>query len=158
MKKLVPASWRGPLEELRDRVTGIFDKWMPGGSEPAPTKSLQRLPSSVLTGAMPAIDVGETDDEVLIYAELPGLDRSDFKVELDDKGVVLRGEKRTSRNEKRHDYTLMESSYGSFYRRIPLPCEVKADKVKAKYKGGVLKIRLPKTDEAKTRGVRVKIT
>lgn len=157
MSNLVPASWRESVKELRDRVSSIFDRWLPRRAGQAPTKLQEYRPGDLLSATTPTIDLAETDDEVLVYAEIPGLDRSDFKVELDDRRIVLRGEKKVSREEKKRNYHYVESSYGSFHRAIPLPCKVRFDKAKATYKGGVLKVRLPKTDQAKAQRRRIKV-
>ena len=158
MSNLVPASWRDSVQELRDRVSGVFDRWLPHRAEQAPVKVTEYAPAYLRAATMPAVDLAETDDEVLVHAELPGLDKKDFNVELDGQRIVLRGEKKASREEKKRNYYYAESSYGSFFRAIPLPCEVDGDRAKATYKGGVLDLRLPKTEKAKARTVHVKVT
>ena len=157
MTKLVPASWRDSTEELRERVLSVFDRWRPGRSKQVPAKAEPEWSDGFPFGTTPTIDLAETEDEILVYAEMPGFDRSDFKVELDDRRFVLRGEKKVSRKRKKRNYHYAESSFGSFYRALPLPCKVETGKAKAKYKGGVLKVRLPKAHDAKSRSVRVSI-
>jgi HSP20 family protein len=112
-------------------------------------------------GAMmmvPDIDVSETDGELEITAELPGIDEKDVDVSLDNGRLTIKGEKKAEKEEKQKDYHLMERSYGAFSRSIVLPFEVDADKVTADFSKGVLKITLPKPAEVKdkTRKIAIK--
>jgi HSP20 family protein len=101
-------------------------------------------------GFHPHTDVRETDDEVLVTAEMPGLEEKDFEIQLSDGVLVLKGEKRHEREEKEEGAVhRIERSYGSFHRTIPLPCEVLADKATADYRKGVLTVTLPKAPSAK---------
>ena len=158
MSNLVPSAWRESVGDLRDRITGIFDRWLPHRSEALPEKVREPWLAYLGTAALPAIDVEDTDDEIIVTAELPGLDEKDFSLELHDRRLVLRGEKKASREEKKRNYYYAESSYGSFYRTIPLPCEVNADNIRADYKRGILRVELPKTDEAKSKRIQVQVT
>lgn len=97
----------------------------------------------------PRIDVKETDEAIVVTAELPGLEEKDFDVSLEDDVLTLKGEKRTEHEEKREGYHHVETTSGSFRRAIPLPCEVDADAVKASYKQGVVTVTLPKLPEAR---------
>ena len=157
MSDLVPASWRDSVDGLRNRVSHAFDRWMPHRSEPEPTKLHEHWLDKLVSAKMPAVDMDEDDNTLTVTAELPGLDKKDFHVELEDRRLIVRGEKKTSREDKKRNYYYAESSYGSFYRAIPLPCEVVGDKVQATYKRGVLTVTMPKTEEAKARSVRVKV-
>ena len=157
MNHMVPTAVRDSADELRNRVSRAFERWLPKKAEPAPIQAHTRRPSLFTGASMPSIDLAETDDEVLVYAELPGMDRKDFHVEVDDGRIVLRGEKKTSRKEKRRNYRMMESAYGSFYRAIPLPCEVESGKAKAKFKSGVLKVCIPKSEHAKAKSIHVTV-
>lgn len=156
MSNLVPSSWKDSFDGLRGRVTRLFDRWQPRRGE------LERIddsywPSSLLEYGGPAVDVIENDDEVLVSADLPGLSEKDFHVEIEGNRLILRGEKHASREDKHRGYYYAERSYGSFYRAIPLPCEVDGDRADAQYKHGVLKLRLPKTDAARARRKRISI-
>ncbi len=106
---------------------------------------------------MPAVDVYEDKDDVVLKAELPGLSKEDINVQVSDSSVTIKGEKKREEEVKEQDYYRCERSYGTFARTIELPCQVKADQVQASYKNGVLEIRLPKTEEAKTKTITVKI-
>jgi HSP20 family protein len=115
-------------------------------------------PANMFSTPVPAINVEEGPDEVVVTAELPGLDKKDFRVQLQDQRLILQGEKKASREEKKRNYYYAESSYGSFYRAIPLPCEVDADHIQANCKHGVLKVRLPKTEKAKASTIQVQVS
>lgn len=157
MNAVVPATWRSTADELRQRVSSIFDRWMPSRAEQVPTSAHEYWPSYFASATVPTVDLKETDEEVVVTAELPGLDEKDFNVELEGRRLVLRGEKRVSREDRNRTYYHTECSYGSFYRSVPLPCEVDTNKTRATYRRGVLKVRMPKTEEAKANTVRVTI-
>jgi HSP20 family protein len=106
---------------------------------------------------MPAVDVYEEKDSVVIKAEIPGLAKEDISVQLTDLTLTIKGEKKREEEVKEDDYYRCERSFGSFTRAVGLPCEVKADQVKASFKNGVLEVRMPKTEEAKKKAVTVKI-
>jgi HSP20 family protein len=99
----------------------------------------------------PQVDVTESDQEIKVSAELPGLDEKDIEVSLGRGMLTISGEKKAEKEDKGENYYRMERSYGSFRRTIPLPSEVEADQVEATFKKGVLTITLPKTAEAQTR-------
>jgi HSP20 family protein len=99
----------------------------------------------------PRMDVAESDTEIVVSAELPGLDDEDIDVSLSRGMLTISGEKRQGKEEKGRNYYRVERSYGSFQRSIPLPAEVDASKVDAVFRKGVLTITLPKTGEAKGR-------
>lgn len=101
-------------------------------------------------GRMPSIDVAETDEEVTISADLPGLDEKDIKVTLDGDTLTLRGERKHEKEEKRKNYYRAERSYGSFIRSIALPEGIDRDNVKATFKKGELNVRIGKLPGAKS--------
>jgi HSP20 family protein len=107
---------------------------------------------------MPRIDMCETDGEVDIDAELPGLTEKDIDVTLSGDTLVIRGEKRAEREERKKNYRVSERSYGRFSRAIPLPFEADAGKITANFDHGVLHIAIPKPPEvaAKTAKIPVK--
>jgi HSP20 family protein len=106
---------------------------------------------------MPAVDVYEEKDDVVIKAEIPGLSKEDISVQVTDSTLMIKGEKKREEEIKEQDYYCCERSFGSFTRAVDLPCEVKADQVKASFKNGVLEVHMPKTDEAKKKAITVKI-
>jgi HSP20 family protein len=105
----------------------------------------------------PTLDVSETKNEIVVKAEVPGMDPKEIDISLSDGVLSIRGERKQEKEEKEEDYHLVERSYGSFARSVSLPKEVKHDKISASYKNGVLKIVLPKSDEAKKKEVKIKV-
>lgn len=99
----------------------------------------------------PRIDISETDKEIEVTADLPGVDEKDIDVKLVDEILTIKGEKKSEVEKTEKDFHLVERSYGSFERSTRLPSEVDADKVKAVFKQGVLKITLPKTHSEKSK-------
>jgi HSP20 family protein len=92
-----------------------------------------------------------------VKAEVPGLEPKDIDISLSDGLLTIKGEKKQEREEKEENYHLVERSYGSFARSIRLPNEVQSDKIDASYKNGVLKIVLPKSEEAKKKEIKIKV-
>lgn len=159
MNGLVPVSWKDSAAALRENVLGIFDRWLPWRT-PAQQERGDIWDSAfgalTLRGG-PAIDVINNDDEIVIAAELPGLSEKDFQVELEGQRAVIRGEKKAAWENRKDGYSYSESSYGAFYRAVPLPAEVDPDKADAVYKHGVLRLRLPKTEAAKARQIKITV-
>ena len=93
----------------------------------------------------------------MVTAELPGIDKDNISVNLTDHTLTIKGEKKKEEEIKEENYYRSERSYGSFLRTLELPRDVHADKVKASFKNGVLEVRLPKTEEAKAKEVKVKV-
>jgi HSP20 family protein len=106
---------------------------------------------------LPSVDVSETKNDIVVKAEMPGMDPKDIDVSLSDSHLMIKGEKKHEKEEKEEDYHFVERSYGSFVRSVHLPKEVKHDKISASYKNGVLKIVLPKSEEAKTKELKIKV-
>lgn len=106
---------------------------------------------------LPAIDVYEDKDDIVVKAELPGMTKDDVQVKLSDHLLTIKGEKRKEEEIKEENYYRSERAYGSFVRSLELPKDVHPEKVKAAFKNGVLEIRLPKTEEAKTKEITVKV-
>jgi HSP20 family protein len=106
---------------------------------------------------LPSLDVAETKNEIVVKAEVPGLESKDIDISLSDGLLTIKGEKKQEREEKEENYHLVERSYGSFTRSIRLPNEVQSDKINASYKNGVLKIVLPKSEEAKKKEIKIKV-
>jgi HSP20 family protein len=105
----------------------------------------------------PAVDVYEEKDDIVVKAELPGMDKDQIEVQISGSELILKGEKRKEEKVEEGNYYRVERSYGAFRRAVVLPKEVQADKVKAAFKNGILEVRLPKTAEAKTKEVKVKV-
>ena len=110
-------------------------------------------------GFHPRTDVSETDDELLVTAEMPGLEEKDFELNLTGDLLTLKGEKRHEREEKEKGAVhRIERGYGSFQRTIQLPCEVVAEKATAEYRNGVLTVTLPKAPSAQRPVQRIEVT
>lgn len=110
-----------------------------------------------MTMRLPAVDVYEEKDDVVIKAEIPGLSKEDISVQVSNSTLTIKGKKKREEEVKEDDYYRCERSFGAFTRVVDLPCDVKADQVKASFKNGVLEVRMPKTEEAKKTAVTVKI-
>lgn len=102
-------------------------------------------------------ELSETDDEIQVKVELPGMDEKDITVELEEDMLTIRGERKDEREDKKRNYRVSEMSCGSFHRSFPLQAEVDRDKVKAAFKRGVLTLTLPKTAPARTEHKRIPI-
>jgi HSP20 family protein len=105
---------------------------------------------------MPAFDVSETEKELIVKAEVPGMDKKDIDISLSEGMLTIKGEKKQEREDKHEEYHTVERCYGAFSRTMPIPVEVDTDKVDATYKDGVLKITLPKSETAKAKKIAVK--
>lgn len=103
----------------------------------------------------PAIEVVENENELILMAELPGLKPEEVNVEVDNNVLTLKGEKKSEFEKKNTHYHILERSYGTFERLIPLPRTVKADAITAKFENGILRVTLPKITEAKGRKIPV---
>lgn len=104
------------------------------------------------------MDVSETDKEVIVKAELPGMDPKEIDVSVRGDILTLAGERKQEKEEKGVNFHRVERSYGSFSRSIQLPAEVDTGKVEASYKDGVLRITLPKAKAAAVKKIQVKAT
>lgn len=105
----------------------------------------------------PTIDIFEEKDEVVLKAELPGMTKEDVNVNITENTLTISGEKKKEEKVEKKDYYHLERSYGSFSRSLRLPADVQSEKAKATFRDGVLEIRVPKTEEAKKKEVKVKI-
>jgi HSP20 family protein len=118
---------------------------------------LPRFRTGEIGEISPSIDMFTEKDDVVVKAELPGMKKEDINVSLTDNTITVSGEKKQEEKVEKKDYYSYERSYGSFSRSIRLPAEVHTDKASAKFKDGVLEIRIPKTEEAKKKEKKVAI-
>lgn len=132
--------WRD-LEEVEWELDDLFRHrfWKPNGER----------------AWMPAVDVFERDDKFVVKAELPGMKEEDVDVSVIGDTLTIKGEKKTETEVKEEDYYRSERSYGSFYRSIPLPSTVDANKIEASFEDGVLEVTLPKSAEVKPKKIAV---
>lgn len=110
-----------------------------------------------LEGFAPRVEITETDKNILVLAEIPGMKEKDINVTLKENCLIIEGEKKSERKKEEKGYYSSEFSYGSFYRSIPLHNEVDPDKVDATYKNGVLEVTLNKLEESKQKAKRIEI-
>ena len=133
-----------PFERMQQEMDRLMRDFEPFG-ERAPFWSGEE------TGLLASVDVSETDGEMQIVADLPGLDEEDIDLTLANGVLIIKGERKSESEEKDEDrnYHRIERSYGAFTRRIALPCEVESDKAEADFSKGVLTVRLPKSPAVK---------
>ena len=98
---------------------------------------------------IPRVNIAETDDDFLVEMAAPGMKRDDFHIELDNDNLVISAEVQNTNEDKNSNYTRREFSYESFRRSFHLPNSVEVDKIQAKYQDGMLKLVIPKKEEAK---------
>jgi HSP20 family protein len=163
LKELIP--WKEPSSELavrQDATLNPFeqfrremDQMFNGFLSDWPMRS--SLLDRRLAQFIPQIDVDETEKEVRVTAELPGLDEKEVEVTLTQGVLTIKGEKREEHEENKRDFHHSELRYGMFERSIQLPADIDADKAKASFKKGVLRITLPKTAEAQSSRRRIQI-
>jgi len=118
---------------------------------------VERLPFGLGRITDPRVDVYQTEKDVIVKAEIPGVSKEDLNVYIDENMIRLSGQ--TKRDEEYKDDNIYRSEryYGSFSRTIPLPVEVKSEKASAEYRDGILKISVPKAEPGKIKGRRIDI-
>jgi HSP20 family protein len=144
---------RDPFLSLHREVNRLFDDAFRGFEHRMP--GMGSTMGSALHGGWPSIDITETDTELRVTAEVPGLDEKDMEVLLQDGVLTLRGEKKAETEDKERHFS--ECFYGRFERSIPLGYEVEEDKVDAHFKNGVLTVTLPKSAKAQSSVKRITI-
>lgn len=144
-------AWQ-PLETLRREIDRVFDSfhrgaWLsPFGRTEVETEPFWHRELSL--GAVPAVDITETDKGYEITAELPGMDEKNVEVKFAEGMLTIKGEKHEEKEEKKKDYYLSERHYGSFQRSFRVPEGIDSDKIAANFKKGVLTVSLPKSAQA----------
>jgi HSP20 family protein len=133
-----------PFDLLHRDINDLFDSFAPGSDW-----NQQEAVS---------FELSETDDDIQVKAELPGMDEKDIDVSLDENTLVIRGEHREESEKKKRNVHVSQMSCGSVYRSIQLPAEVDASKANALFKRGVLTLTFPKTERAKAARRRIPIT
>ncbi|MBU0690388.1 Hsp20/alpha crystallin family protein, partial [bacterium] len=104
----------------------------------------------------PNVDIVENEDSYEIHAELPGVTEEEVNVTLNNNVLTLSGEKKQEVKDEKENFVRVERTYGKFERSFSLPSNIQADKVDANYKDGVLSIKVPKAEEAKSRSIKIK--
>ena len=147
MVSLIPWSDKRELDRFEVDIDRLFERFF----EPRPYKRIIRS-----SEWMPAMDVSETDKEILINAEIPGMEAKDLDISLSGRILTLKGERKNEHEEKDVNIHRVERSYGTFTRSFELPAEIDPDKVEADYKDGILKIKLTKSEAQKTKKIEIK--
>jgi HSP20 family protein len=134
------------LVTLRDRMNKLFEETFAGREEE----------SEMVKGAWyPSVDIHEKEKELVLTAELPGVDEKDIDIEIEGNTLTLKGKREIEKETKEENYHRIERSYGTFYRSFTLPSNVDAGKIKAEHDNGLLRINMPKKPELKPKKVRV---
>jgi HSP20 family protein len=149
MKSLIPWRQRSAdlLDTFRQDMRDVFERFF---GEPVIAEK-----GEMLTWA-PRVDIAETDKEIQVKADLPGVDAKDVEISVSDGSLVLRGEKKEEREEKKKDYHRVERFEGRFYREIPLPSGTDPDKISATSSKGVVTVSIPKAAQAQAKKITVK--
>ncbi len=132
------------LQALQDRIDKLFEESLRGRELAA-------------TSWTPAVDIYETDDAIVLEAELPGMNEKDIEVKVEDNVLTIRGERKFEEERKEENYYRMERFYGAFQRSFTLPPNIETDKIKAEYKKGILKVTMPKKEQAKPKQIKIEV-
>lgn len=144
-----PHRLRDPLEFLDEFQQEMARLWEQRPFFPRPfAPRAAGAPAEPMTAWTPRLDVFEKDGQLTIKAELPGVQKEDIQISLDNGDLVIDGERHSEHEVKEENYYRMERASGRFYRRLPLPGEVKPEQIQATYKDGVLEVKLPQTAPA----------
>jgi len=139
------------LNLLQDRMNRLFqESWGQG----ALTRGEEGMPSASF---VPPVDIYEDGNNIVVKAEVPGIDPKDIDVRMENNTLTIRGERKFEKDEKEENFHRVERRYGSFYRAFTLPNTVEGDKCEANYNNGVLEIRLAKRAEAKPKQIKVNV-
>lgn len=145
LDKVRPSRALAALEEEMQRfMDGFF------GHRPAHLRT-------VGAAVIPQIEMYDHEDEIVVKAEVPGVEKSEVQVTIDGDMLLLKGERKRQNETNEHDLYLSEHSYGAFCRSVWIPVQVKTDKVTAVLSNGVLEVHLPKAEEAKRKHATVEV-
>ena len=149
----LPSRYQDPFQSFRTEMDRLFDSFL--GGVPSLTSLRQGFSGAqVMT---PTLDVKENEKEIVVKADLPGMDEKDINLTIHNGVLSLRGEKKSEHTDERENYHVMERSYGSFQRSIRLPDTIDEDKAEARFDKGVLTITLPKRPETVSAQKKIKI-
>jgi HSP20 family protein len=143
------ARWtpRGDLQSFQDEMNRMFNQFFQGSTG-------EEAGWGVRTWA-PPVDIYETDDALILKAELPGVSKDDVSIEIHQNTLILRGQRKHEAEVKEEHYHRVERAYGTFQRSFTLPTLVDQEHVQATYKDGVLELRLPKSEAAKPKRIAI---
>jgi HSP20 family protein len=131
---------------LQDQINRLFNEAFERGSE-----------ESNLTTWAPAVDIHETEHELVVKADLPGIDTKDLDIRVENNVLTIRGERKFEKKVNEENYLRVERAYGSFSRSFSLANTVNPEGIKADYQNGVLTLDIPKREEAKPKQIKVNI-
>ncbi len=134
------------LASLRESMDKLFEEFFS-----------RRPRGTAVTAWQPAVEVYETDTEVVVRAELPGVDPKNVDITVTEDTLTIKGEARAEQEEKGRNYYRRELRYGAFLRTLALPEEVQGDKARASYRNGILEVRVPKSERSRPRTVKVEV-
>ncbi len=135
------------LSGLQEQVNRLFETSFKGRSD-----------NSALTTWAPAVDIYETENELVVKADLPDINEKDLDVRIENNTLTVRGERKFEKKVEEENYLRVERTYGSFSRSFSLPNTVNSEAIKAVYKNGVLTVELPKRAESKPKQIKVNVT
>ncbi len=145
------SSGRNIFDDLQDDINRAFYSFW---SSPPTTRESRDLGERSWS---PRVDVEETDKEISVIAELPGMSKEEIKIDVKNNTLTLSGEKKHEKETKEKSYYHLERRYGSFQRSFMIPSDIDSDKIKASYKDGILKVTLPKTKGSETKRIDVNV-
>ena len=134
------------MSNLQEQVNRLFDASFRGKEE------------STLTAWAPSVDIYETENELVVKADIPDVNEKDIDVRVENNMLTIRGERKFEQKVKEENYLRVERTYGTFSRSFTLPNTINTEAIKAEYKQGVLTVELPKRAESKPKQVRVNVT
>ena len=134
-----------PFHDMQTEMNRQFDNWT---GRPASTGLGDRM-------WLPAVDVQETKDDIVLSFDIPGVSEKDVQVTMIGDLLTVKGERRFDRESTENSVHRVERLYGKFERSVQLPFAVQGDKIKATYREGVLTVKLPKADELKPREIKI---
>ena len=133
--------------KLQEQVNRLFENSFQGPAD-----------QGALTTWAPAVDIYETENELVLKADLPDVNEKDMDIQVENNMLTIRGERKFEQKVKEDNYLRVERTYGSFSRSFSLPSTINSESIKAEYKNGVLTIELPKRAESKPKQVKINIT
>jgi HSP20 family protein len=136
------------LLSIQDRMNRLFEQ----------TLSRSRADEGISASTWaPAVDIYETSDHIVLKAELPGLSREDIEIHVRDNTLILKGERRFSKDVQEENYLRIERAYGAFQRNFTLPTTIQQDNIRAVFRDGVLEVSLPKGEEARPKKIAIEV-
>ncbi|MBM4054614.1 MAG: Hsp20/alpha crystallin family protein [Planctomycetes bacterium] len=134
------------MDTFKNEMNKLFDTFSGTGGEAS------------FRGWIPPLDVSETKENVIVKAEIPGVDPQEINISIKDDILTIKGEKKGEKEEKGKNYHFIERRYGSFARSVSLPASVKYEQTKAEYKNGILVITLPKQEKEEAKKIQVTVS